>query len=96
MVGDGLGVLDGAAVFKIGGDAGCPKRVIANRFGQAKGFGPAFDHVEGIPAGQRAAGHLPVTINRAEDDQPPADPDRPGAGDQQAGEGNGSGGGSGT
>jgi hypothetical protein len=32
-----------------------------------EGFRPAFDYVEGIPAGQWAAGHLPVTINRAEE-----------------------------
>ncbi len=33
VIGDGLSVLDGAAIFKISGDAGCPKSVAANRFG---------------------------------------------------------------
>jgi len=40
-------VLDGAAVFQVGGDAGCPEGMVAYFFGQANGLGPAFDHPPG-------------------------------------------------
>ena len=50
MVGDLLGVLDGAAAFEVGGDAGGPEGVVADVFGQADGLGPAFDHPQGVVA----------------------------------------------
>jgi len=66
VVSDVLGFLNAGAVQSKNGDAGCPEGMAANGFGQANGFGPPFDHVEGSPAGQRTAGHLPVTVDRAE------------------------------
>ena len=38
VVGDGLGVLDRAAVFQVGGDTGCPPRVATYLNGQAGGM----------------------------------------------------------
>src|SRR5260370_19981835 len=48
MIGDGLGMLEGPAVFEIGCDAGGAKRVAAGRVGQGGGLGPALDHVQHI------------------------------------------------
>ena len=48
VVGDGLGVLNGAAVLQVGGDAGCPKAMVANGFGQVNGLRSPFNHSERI------------------------------------------------
>jgi len=54
VVGDGLCVLDGAAAFEVGGDAGGPEGVEADGFGQARRLGTGFDHSPGIVAVYRS------------------------------------------
>lgn len=56
MGGDLLGLLDGSAVFEVGGDAGGPEGVVADAGGEAGGDGPALDHVEGVATAERKAG----------------------------------------
>src|SRR5229473_6140214 len=51
MIGDGLGMLEGPAVFEIGCDAGGAKRVAAGRVGQGGGLGSALDHMEYVESG---------------------------------------------
>src|SRR5216684_1039390 len=51
MIGDGLGMLEGPAVFEIGCDASGAKRVAAGRVGQGGGLGPALDHVQHVESG---------------------------------------------
>jgi len=53
VVGNLLGVLDGAAVLELGSDAGGSKGVVADVFGQAYGLGPAFNHPPGVDAVHR-------------------------------------------
>ena len=48
MIGDGLRVLQGSAVFEIGGDAGRTKGMAAGRVGQPSSLGSALDHVEHV------------------------------------------------
>jgi len=55
--GNGLGVLDGAAVFQVGGDAGGAEGVAADAVdAHAAGQGAALDHPEHVGAGQALAG----------------------------------------
>src|SRR3954454_22832198 len=42
-----LGLLDGAAGFEVGGDAGGPERVAANPRREPGGGGPPLNHVQG-------------------------------------------------
>ncbi len=58
MCGDLLGVLDGAAVFQVGGDAGGPEGMAACCVGQPGGLGTAFHHVEGVTSSEGLAGEL--------------------------------------
>ena len=67
VVGDPLGVLDGAAFFEVGGDAGGPEGMAADGFGQADGVGTAFNHIECVAGIERSAGQRPVPVNRAEE-----------------------------
>ncbi len=67
MVGDLLGVLDGAAILEVGGDAGGSEGVVADFFGQADGLGSAFDHPPGLDAVHRTGGELTVPVDGAEE-----------------------------
>lgn len=51
MGGDGLGVLDRAAVFEVRGDAGGPEGVAAGGGGEAGVQATAFDHAEYVNPG---------------------------------------------
>jgi hypothetical protein len=67
VVGDLLGVFDGAAVFQVSGDAGGPEGVVANVFGQADRLGPSFYHPQGVVAIHRPGGQLAVRVEGAEE-----------------------------
>jgi hypothetical protein len=67
VIGDLLGMLDAAAVFEVGGDAGCPEGVIANAVGQANGFRTSFNHIQCVACIKRAAAQRAMPVNRAEE-----------------------------
>jgi hypothetical protein len=67
VVGDLLGVLDGAAVLEVGGNAGGPEGMIANVSGQADCLGTPFDHPPGVDAVHRPGGHAAVPVDGAEE-----------------------------
>src|SRR4051794_12949549 len=48
-----LGLLDGAAGFEVGGDAGGPERVAADPRREPGGGGPPLYHVQGVVAAER-------------------------------------------
>ena len=56
MVGDLLGLLDGAAVLEVGSDANRPESMISDFVEQANRLGPAFDHPLGVVEVHRAGG----------------------------------------
>jgi hypothetical protein len=58
VVGDLLGVLQGAVVAEVGGGAGGPEGVAAGPVRQPGSPGPPLDHVEGVAAGERLAREL--------------------------------------
>jgi len=82
--GDLLGAFDGAAVFEIGGDAGCPKSVAEDCFWQACGPGTPLGHPDGVVAVHRPGGERSVAVDGAEggpffSQAMPAGADLPGA-----------------
>jgi len=80
VVGDLLGMLDGAAILQVGGDAGGPKRMAANGFRQADTIFPTADNEAFVtafygiydPATRRlsysSAGHNPPRLMRCSDE----------------------------
>lgn len=67
MVGDLLGMLDGAAILQVGGDAGGPKRMAANGFRQANCFRPHLDHPQGVVPVHRPGSQHPLAVDGAEE-----------------------------
>ena len=66
MIGDGLGVLERAAVLQVGGDAGGSKRVAAGGVGQGGRLRPPLDHLEDVEPRHRLAGQLVPLVHAAE------------------------------
>ncbi len=66
MGGNGLGVLDRAAVLEIGGDPGGPEGVAVGLVGQPRGSSSTLDHPEDIVSGDPLLRQLPVPVQGAE------------------------------
>jgi hypothetical protein len=65
VVGDGLGVLERAPIFKICGDVDRTESVTARGVGQAGGQGATLDHVQHIEPRHRIVGQLVALAHAA-------------------------------
>ena len=68
--GNSLGVLDGAAVLEVGGDARGPERVAARRRGKGGGRGATLDHPEDVNAASSAVSVKARRLSSAPEQRP--------------------------